>query len=345
MTADPRAVAMHRSAAPVWAPAPAAGAFEYLFSMLHAGTQARYRQGLEFLAYALAERQVRGFFHLDEEAQDYMLCDIILEAVEEHVLSVQQARDLVAAVQKRFLGRRKYLAAFHLIGAMAAQHPVVQAVPFPAMVLYALVLMLTVAQVEKVAVALLISFTGLLHISEALNLAWEDVAFPDQHRAGERIILLLKTSKRGISDGERVVLGHPRVVDFLERYRARCYRQKQHFCRVTYGTLTRWMRRGVEALGFRPDAFRTHPCRRGGATALALAHLPLAEIQARGRWASERSCKEYVKKGEVLLLRWQSGVTDNHWALLECIGSLGERAWDVRQQLDERDDECLGKRE
>lgn len=62
----------------------------------------------------------------------------------------------------------------------------------------------------------------------------------------------------------------------------------------------------------------------------------MAEIQVRGRWASERSWKDYVKKGEVLLLRWQPGVTDNQWRLMERVASLGETAFLVGDDLQER---------
>lgn len=314
-------------------PGPTAGAFEYLFGLLHEGMQARYRQGLVYLNQALDERSVGHFYGLDEERQDYVLCDIVLEGVEEQALTVQQGRDLVAAVQKRFLGRRKFMAAFSLLRAFASQKTVVQAAPFPATVLYALVVMLTVSDRERIAVALLVALTGLLRISEALNLTWEDVVFPNQHRAGARIILLLRKTKRGITEGERVVLEHPGVVAYLERYRELFYQRQQFFCRATYSTLTRWMQRGVEALGFSPDAFRTHSCRRGGATALALAYVPLAEIQHRGRWSSERSCREYIKKGEVLLLRWQAGISDNEWRRLERIAAIGEKAFELRNEL------------
>lgn len=202
-----------------------------------------------------------------------------------------------------------------------------QAAPFPATVLCALVVILRVIGRDRVATALLVSFTGLLRISEALNLMWEDVVFPDQHRSGRRVILMLPHSKRGLADVERVILDHPRVVSFLEECRRRDHEPQTHFCRITYTALPRWMQIGVEALGFEPGTFRTHSCRRGGATPLALARLSLAGIQVRGRWASERTCKDYVKQGDVLLLRRQSGVSDNQWRPTERVGSLGEMAF------------------
>lgn len=160
-------------------PGPAEAPFAFLFGLLHPNAQLRYVGGLNFLGHALAERRVHGFFHMAEEQQDYILCDVLFEAVDENIITVQQARDMVAVVQKRFLGRRRYLASFTLVRALASQQPECQAAPFPATVLYALVVILTVIGCDRVATALLTSFTGLLGISEALNLMWEDVVFPD----------------------------------------------------------------------------------------------------------------------------------------------------------------------
>ena len=51
--------------------------------------------------------------------------------------------------------------------------------------------------------------------------------------------------------------------------------------------------------------FRTHSCRRGGATALARSGGPVETIRQYGRWAAERSCREYIRLGVVALLRFQ----------------------------------------
>ena len=72
---------------------------------------------------------------------------------------------------------------------------------------------------------------------------------------------------------------------------------------MTYYRVRRCLGLASKALGYGEDTFRTHSCRRGGASAIALKGISLQDITHFGRWASESSCREYVKKGEVLLLK------------------------------------------
>ena len=85
-------------------------------------------------------------------------------------------------------------------------------------------------------------------------------------------------------------------------------------------------------MGFEDTAFRTHSCRRGGATALALARLSLQEIMMQGRWTSESSCKEYIKKGEVLLVRFLAGIPPVMMRRIELLANLGERVKAIQKK-------------
>ena len=79
------------------------------------------------------------------------------------------------------------------------------------------------------------------------------------------------------------------------------------------------------ALGFEPRAFRTHSCRRGGATEMALLGYSLPQIMMAGRWASEKSCKSYLQRSEVALARVRFSINDKFWAKLHAIASLGPK--------------------
>ena len=200
-----------------------------------------------------------------------------------------------------------------------------QALPFPEPVLGAIVVLLALCRRPKLGVALLICFAGLLRISEALALTWEDVIFPDQHLGGYFIVLMLRTTKKGILDGERVVLHNKRLVDYLVEFRSRYMKKSSEpFCRASYTTIRTWLHRATGALGFDPELFRTHSCRRGGATALALAGFPLSEIMLRGRWASDTSCRLCTKKGEVSLLRFRSGISLAQYETITTLANIGE---------------------
>eukprot|EP00972_Heterocapsa_arctica_P046860 6916628-Heterocapsa_arctica.AAC.1 len=56
------------------------------------------------------------------------------------------------------------------------------------------------------AVALLLCFCGMMRISEVLGLRRQDVLFPSEHRSGPFVVFLLKTSKRGPADGDKIII-------------------------------------------------------------------------------------------------------------------------------------------
>ena len=96
---------------------------------------------------------------------------------------------------------------------------------------------------------------------------------------------------------------------------------------VSYTTFGWWFQRVLFAMGFAENTFRSHSLRRGGATALSLAMTPFTNIQMFGRWASEQSCRMYIKKGELSLLRLRAEVGQERWRHIETIANIGERAW------------------
>lgn len=78
---------------------------------------------------------------------------------------------------------------------------------------------------------------------------------------------------------------------------------------------------------------RTHSFRRGGATALSLRGVSFGDIMLAGRWASERSCKLYIQRGELLILRYQAALSVNQAARIDKLASLGEYAFTARDMV------------
>jgi hypothetical protein len=276
------------------------------------------------------------FMQFGEEMQDYLLSDCVLDQADEEVFSLQRMRDMVAVAQKRYGGRRKFKVALTVIEGLGRGQVVVQAAPFPKELLMCLVVVMTMAAKAASAVALLLCFCGMMRISEVLGLRHQDVLFPSEHRSGPFVVLLLKTSKRGPADGDKIIIDNVLVVRFLERYKARLPPKdalpQQRFCLTSYATVRKWMRQALVALGFPADAFRALYCRRGGATCLSLMGVSLQDVMVAGRWASQASCRLYVRKGEVALMRFQNSLADTTWQRIKAIASIGVRVWTLSDQ-------------
>ena len=53
---------------------------------------------------------------------------------------------------------------------------------------------------EKVALAILIAFCGLLRIGEALGLEWRDLHFPVSSEGRAQVVIVLHRTKRGVEE-------------------------------------------------------------------------------------------------------------------------------------------------
>ena len=174
-----------------------------------------------------------------------------------------------------------------------------------------------------VAVCGLLCFCGLLRIGEALQLTWEDLVFPDQHRSGYFIVVMLKLPKRAAKDTEKVYLTNHILIKLVLQFRSMstCKAQEKVF-NFSYTTFSYWFQKGLGILGFGDSNFRSHSMRRGGATLLALKHATLKQICDAGRWANEKTARLYVQKGEVLLLRLKANVSDLAWKAIVDMAAL-----------------------
>jgi integrase len=183
-----------------------------------------------------------------------------------------------------------------------------QAPAFPARLAYAIVAWLVVAVQPHIACAVLPCFVGHPRASEALRLKISDVVF-----AGNFIALYLHRTKRGLED--KVTLEGVNVRYWLQQYSDRHCRGSfgsDPFIGCSYNAMQRWLRKAAAAppaLSMAHVPWSTHSMRRGGATAMYIAHVPLRDIMLFGRWLAERSCREYLRKGEVAVMSLESGAT------------------------------------
>ena len=63
--------------------------------------------------------------------------------------------------------------------------------------------------------------------------------------------------------------------------------------------------------------------RRGGATQLFIIGLPLSTIMMFGRWASESSCRLYIRQGEAAMIQIERGLDMRSTARVGALAALG----------------------
>ena len=275
-----------------------------------------------------------GLFDLTEEELDFLLADWILELKETGV-SKQVALDTMSSTQKAFAGRRKFKAAFHVCDGWDREAPPQQAMPMPEVVAMAACSAMHAAGWHAEGVLTLVCFCGLLRIGEGLGLRVKDVLLPSMHGFGPAVVLLLRTTKRGAPDSDKIILTAPNVVQYLELYLA--FARRNHlitdnnspFCNSNYNAFARRLEKAVVVLGFQPRTFRSHSLRRGGATQLAMNGWGLRDLMLAGRWASERSCRLYVMKGEVAVMRMRQALDEQTVSRMQLLASIGPQIFSL----------------
>lgn len=303
----------------------------FLVGCLQPGTQRRYMRAQEALQQQVTLDQVR-FWSWTEEQQDYYLADYILD-LRDGGAARQMALDTIAAVQKTFAGRRRYRAAYAVTDAWEKEVPAGQATPMPEVVVFAGAVMLHAQQAHAEACLMVLCYCALLRIGEGLSLSVADLLLPHMHGQGHAVILLLRKTKRGVPDSDKIILTAPAIVDYLMKYvafmraRGELLHNTDKLCSSTYSKFNRRLQKCMSALGFQPNTFRSHSLRRGGATHLALSGWGLKDLMLAGRWATERSCRLYIMKGEVAVLKMRQRMNDHAWQRLTTLASVGSRVF------------------
>ena len=293
---------------------------EFLLSKLRGTTQERYRAAQRVFEDWCNEVQEREFAYLNEEDVDFVVAEALLD-LESEGATVANLGDLLSSISKRY-PVRKFRTAWKVFEEIKKSHPAEQAPALPEMGAYAIVVILCMWSKHACAGAILICFCGAMRINEVLRLRIADVVLPLRPNMPRAVVLLLGATERGTE--ERVVLTHPAVVWFMVMYyHVFCSKrgEQERFFVVSYTTVAKWLWRASYLIGLGYLNLRTHSCRRGGATALLLHGLDLPTIALFGRWASERSCRLYLRRGEVMAIRLRSQVPEEYWNLMNRLNS------------------------
>jgi len=287
---------------------------DFLLNLLQATTIGRYDAALQMFKAWLADHAVAWDLETEED-QDFLAAEYILDVRDEAELPVQHARDLISALQK-LNPRRRLTVAWRVVAGWTAEHPPEQALPLPRLAALSAAVLLVADGRPELGVVVLLCWCGLLRVGEALQLLVQDLHFVD----GTLVIFLAQT-KRGAA--ERVVIANPGVVRFVAEYLRRYGgAPTDRLVRASYTTFRRYFIIALRALGIR-DNYRSHSLRRGGATALFMAGVPLTTIMIIGRWASETSCRLYIRSGEVIVLRSEEAWTAPARARMVALAQVG----------------------
>ena len=284
---------------------------DFLLSTLKCATQLRYTGALEALETRLSESAGMTVDECDEEALDWWVSDWMVEHAESSFAAIGDAaaepleepllpRSFFGSVLSSLARTRPRLrlkTAWRVYDVWGQKAPVRQAPAAPPEVLLGVATLLACVGRPIYSAIMLTCYTGLLRVGEALNLCHRDLFFSQ-----DCVVLVLGVTKRGLE--QKVVLRDPGTVAWLQQYVKRFPGgSADRLFPASYTTFLKWLRQAAVALGAGGLGLSTHSLRRSGTSELSRLGLPLADLLAYGRWLSERSAREYVRRGEVAILR------------------------------------------
>ena len=138
------------------------------------------------------------------------------------------------------------------------------------------------------AAVLLICFAGMLRVSEALNLRWNDVAFPGDIRLssfGRRVAgVNIRDSKTWRTSGKLqfVCIYDLQIIQFLRIYKKKTFHSPKFAGKLTYSFYLKDLKRVANKFGFRDTRISAHSTRIGKATEEWCNRVPVEEIAIKG---------------------------------------------------------------
>ena len=141
----------------------------------------------------------------------------------------------------------------------------------------------------------LLAFDSYLRINEVLGLYHEDVALGSDVRIGagrpDRMYLRLRKTKTGPEQGVEVLNADVKILVLMVQSRTRVGSKLFNYSDDQYRSLFRHVCDDLKL----PRDYVPHSLRHGGATYGYLNDMSFTDIQVRGRWASLKSCVNYVQ--------------------------------------------------
>lgn len=284
-------------------------------------TQDKYSEALLSLSSDLDTSNV-DWFALTEEQQDEYLAEWILDGYENEEPKSHFALAL-SALQKIY-PRARFKTSWKVLDVWSSHLPVRQAPAAPPELIGAMIAAAVALGRAQLGLLICLCFAGVLRVREALWLKVSDIFIDLQ-----AVTLCLGVTKRGLE--QKVVLRNPSVINFINGYMARFPEtlKKEYVFDLTYATALRWVKKLADLLGAASLHLTTHTFRRSGASELSRLGMSLADILLYGRWQSERSAREYIRRGEVAVIRARGIVAPADLHRLHQWQSISERAWSV----------------
>jgi integrase len=179
---------------------------------------------------------------------------------------------------------------------------------------------LLMASQPRVAFVVIMCWAGLLRASEALQLTAETLL-----RTKTGYLAILGRTKRGLE--QKVEIVAPSLVAWVDHYRRRVPQGPGSIAGIKYGKLQYWIKKGMDMLGF-PGRWTSHGLRRGAATHLYQQGMQFKDLMIMGRWLSERSAHEYIRRGEVQQERMRADIGHGVWMNVARLAAIGPKAWE-----------------
>ena len=218
----------------------------------------------------------------------------------------------------------RYKTSSAVLIAWGARLPPKQAPAIPEEFKEAMCVTLVLLGLKHEALALKLCFHGLLRISEALMLKEIDIVWPTD--GSHAVVLLLGLTKRGRD--QKVTVQDASTLSWLAAFFQDQPKAKDsRICKCSYNQVRRAITVASKHLGFSEAGFSSHSFRRGGATSMLIKGVPMMNIMHHGRWASEKSCREYLNRGEVFMLRFLNLADPGLKERIRLLASLGVQAF------------------
>ena len=183
--------------------------------------------------------------------------------------------------------------------------------------------------------ATLVCFYGMLRISEGLNLRAKDLIVPASTAQDQTFVIILPRSKRGFD--ERIPVTNVLLCQLLRTFllyrRSQIESETDLLFAEKYWRYRQRFQLMVRMLRLPHGRWCSHSLRRGGATYYLEQGMALDSIRHLGRWASDRSCREYIRRGANALNRLLQSATANDQQRLDRLASLTQAALALAVEL------------
>ena len=292
---------------------------QFLLGALQLGSLRLYTTALESFK-ADCDRLGLDYHALPPEEQDWVLAEYLLDMREVNHEQRQKGVLLVAALTKIDPGRRMRVSQRVLLR-WATELPKKEAPAIPRDLLMAIVVVLQLSERTNIATVLLLCYTGLLRVSEVLQLQRRQLVLGDSY-----IVLSLDRTKRGVN--EKVVIRNHTVVRWMQAFLVHSTaRNHERLFPVSYSTVSKWLVRTSSWLGFGELRLTSHSMRRGGATELHRQGVSYMDIALYGRWAAEQSVRTYLREGDLALTHAEHRFAPDLWRRVSRIASFHDAVW------------------